>query len=53
MGGLYPINYDEVVTCFCAHSCQGAMKGLLESLYFNIVWVPIKALRGIKPIGVG
>ena len=53
MRGLYPTNYDEVVRCFCAHSWQGAMKRLLESLYFNIVWVPIKALKGIKPIGVG
>ena len=30
MGGLYPIDYDEVVSNVCAHLRQGAMKRQLE-----------------------
>ena len=52
MGGLYLIDYDEAVSSVCAHLRQGALKRWLESLYSNIVWVPVKAPKGIKPIGV-
>ena len=52
VGDLYPTNYDEVVSNVCAHLRQGAIKRQLESLYSNIVWVPVKAPKGIKLIGV-
>ena len=49
MGSSYPTDYDEVVSSVCAHLRQGALKRWLESLYSNIVWVPVKAPKGIKP----
>ena len=52
MGSLYSTNYDEVVSNVYVHLRQGTMKRQLESLYSNIVWVPIEAPKGIKPIGV-
>ena len=52
MGGLWPIDYDEIVSDFCANPWERAIKGQLESLYSNIVWVPVEALEGIKPIDV-
>ena len=52
MGGSYPTYYDEAMSSVCTHLRQEAMKRQLESLYSNIVQVPIEAPKGIKPIGV-
>ena len=52
MGGLFLMDYDEAMSSFNAHTWHRAMKGQLESLYSNIVWVLIEAPKSIKPIGV-
>ena len=52
MGDLYPINYDEAMSMLVLIIWQGARKGKLESLYSNIVWIPIEVLEGIKLIGI-
>ena len=43
VGGLYPTNYDEAMSLLVLIIWQGTMKGKLESLYFNIVWIPVES----------
>ena len=52
MEGLYLTYYDEATSMSVLIVWQGAMKGKLESLYSNVVWVPVEAPKGIKLIDI-